>query len=262
LLARVSLLASHIFSGQKMAKGKNPEAHFQRARKRGALEDTGIVNDKPVLKGLEDGTQRNHDRQLALWHQFVEDHLKRNVVVSVNSLKWMKDFVKHVALGMDGQRGYDDSDNDTDEDEDGWIPPCVESVRNYWNNFTGAWLRAYLDNPISGHIQRSVTQVCSTTFSSDPVVANLHGQFIYGPLKEELKMPERKRARRYANRNHLLHFARQLWKVDWFEYCSPGVRVVDWALTLAILYSSARIGEYIESQARRGSGRGLHYKVR
>lgn len=37
----------------------------------------------------------------------------------------MKDFVKHVALGMDGQRGYDDSDSDTG-DEDGWIPPCVQ----------------------------------------------------------------------------------------------------------------------------------------
>lgn len=34
----------------------------------------------------------------------------------------MKGFVKHVALGMDGQRGYDDLDSDTDEDEDGWIP--------------------------------------------------------------------------------------------------------------------------------------------
>jgi hypothetical protein len=74
-------------------------------------------------------------------------------------------------------------------------------------------------------------------------------------------MPERKRARRYTNRNHLYQFTRQLWKVDWFEYCSPEVIVVDWALTLAIVYSSARIGEYIESLSRRGSGRGLHYKV-
>ncbi|PQE10450.1 RTC4-like domain-containing isoform 2 protein [Rutstroemia sp. NJR-2017a BBW] len=166
------------------------------------------------------------------------NNLKLDLVVSVHSLTWMKDFVKHVALGMDGQSGYDNRDSDTDEEEDGWIPPCVESVRNYWNNFTGAWLRAYADNPISEHIQRSVTQ------------------FIYGPLKGELKMPERKRARR----NHLYHFARQLWKVDWFEYCSPGTRVVDWALTLAIVYSSARIVDYIESLARGGSGRGLRYK--
>ena len=43
-----------------MARGKNPEAHFNRARARGAQKDTGIVNDKPVLKGLEDSTKRNH----------------------------------------------------------------------------------------------------------------------------------------------------------------------------------------------------------
>jgi hypothetical protein len=58
-------------------------------------------------------------------------------------------------------------------------------------------------------------------------VANHNVQFIYGPLKDELKMPERKRARRYANRNHLYHFTRQLWMVDWFEYRIPRVRVVD-----------------------------------
>jgi hypothetical protein len=115
------------------------------------------VSDSPVLKGLEDGTKRNHHRQLALWNQFVEDHLKRNVVVSVHSLNWMRDLVRHVALGMDGQRGYDDSDNDTDEDEDGWIPPGVESARNYWNNFTRALLRAYSDNAISEDIHKSVT---------------------------------------------------------------------------------------------------------
>ncbi|KAH7409779.1 hypothetical protein DE146DRAFT_732671 [Phaeosphaeria sp. MPI-PUGE-AT-0046c] len=159
-----------------MAIGKNPEAHFIRARARGAQKDTGIVNDKPVLKGLEEGTKQNHRRQLALWDQFVEDNSKPDLIVPVHSLKWMKDF------------------------------------------------------------------------------------FIYGPLKDELKMPERKRARRYANRNHLSHFARQSWKVDWFEYPLPGTRVIDWGLTLAILYSSARIGEYIESTARRGSGRGLRYK--
>jgi hypothetical protein len=63
-----------------------------------------------MLKGLEDGTKRNHRRQLALWDQFVKYNLKLNLVVSVHNLKSMKDFIKHVALGVDGQRGYDDSD--------------------------------------------------------------------------------------------------------------------------------------------------------
>ena len=74
-------------------------------------------------------------------------------------------------------------------------------------------------------------------------------------------MPERKRVRRYANRNHLFHFARQHWKVDWHEYWMPSTRVTGRCLMLVILYSFARIGEYIESLARKGSGRGLRYKV-
>jgi hypothetical protein len=85
-------------------------------------------------------------------------------------------------------------------------------------------------------------------------------KFIYGPLKEELKLRENKRGRRYGNKNHLYHFARQHWE-DWFVYPTPSTRVSDWALTLAIVYSFARIGEYIESSARKGSGRGLRYKV-
>ena len=50
---------------------KDPEAHFCRAKERGAKEDTGIVNDKPVQKKLEDGTEDNHKRQLGLWYQYV-----------------------------------------------------------------------------------------------------------------------------------------------------------------------------------------------
>jgi hypothetical protein len=39
---------------------------------------------------------------------------------------------------------------------------------------------------------------------------------------------------------------------NWFVYKTPSTRVVDWALILAAVYSFARIGEYIESSARRG----------
>lgn len=75
---------------------------------------------------------------------------------SVQSLRALKDFIRDVALGMNGQKGYEESDSSGDEDE--WIPPGVESVRNYWNNFTGAWRREYATEPISMHYQKSVTQ--------------------------------------------------------------------------------------------------------
>ena len=95
----------------------------------------------------------------------------------MNSLESLKDFIKHVALGMDGQRGYDsDSESDTDGEcqclplceacaRKKWIPPCVESVRNYWKNFTGAWKRTYPENPIPEDVRESVTQVCQSISS-------------------------------------------------------------------------------------------------
>ena len=113
-----------------MAKGKKPEAHFKRARARSAQEVTGMVDDILVLKILKDITKRCHWRQLALWYRFEEDNLESNPVVSVHNLKWMKQFVKHVALGMGGQRGYNDSNSDVN-DEGRWRAACVESIRSY-----------------------------------------------------------------------------------------------------------------------------------
>ena len=37
--------------------------------------------------------------------------------------------------------------------------------------------------------------------------------------------------------------------------------VYDWADLLAVMCSSARVGEYIESTCRTGSGRGVYYRV-
>ena len=71
-----------------------------------------------------------------------------------------------------------------------------------------------------------------------------------------------KRPRRYATKNHLLHLGRQMWSNDWYLYESPKTRVSDWADIMVIVCSSARVGEYIESSCRAGSGRGLYYKVR
>jgi len=71
-----------------------------------------------------------------------------------------------------------------------------------------------------------------------------------------------KRPRRYTTKNHFLHLGRQMWSNDWYIYDSPKVRVLDWTDTIVIVCSLARVGEYIESSCRAGSGRGLHYKVR
>lgn len=44
-------------------------------------------------------------------------------------------------------------------------------------------------------------------------------------------------------------------------YRKPGTRVDDWGLHLSIVFTTSRIGEYIESTCRRGSDRGLYFKV-
>jgi hypothetical protein len=52
-----------------------------------------------------------------------------------------------------------------------------------------------------------------------------------------------------------------MWQRDWHEYKLPGTRVSDHALLLSNLFTAGRIGDYIESSARRGTERGLKYKV-
>lgn len=86
-------------------------------------------------------------------------------------------------------------------------------------------------------------------------------QFINDDLQKELKLPRYKRARKYAAMPHLVYLARLLWGYDWYRYGSPKDRLDLWDGILLNVFTSARVGEYIESTAREGSGRGLRYNV-
>lgn len=59
----------------------------------------------------------------------------------------------------------------------------------------------------------------------------------------------------------MVHLGTQLWERDWFEYKRPGIRVSTWSETLDYGFTSARVGEYLESTARANSGRGLYHRV-
>lgn len=52
----------------------------------------------------------------------------------------------------------------------------------------------------------------------------------------------------------------QLWQNDWHMFQRPGARVELSAEILLNVFTAARVGEYIESSARVGSGRGLHFR--
>src|SRR5580692_11347012 len=52
-----------------------------------------------------------------------------------------------------------------------------------------------------------------------------------------------------------------MWTKDWYQYGHGGTLVNDYGRQLLSIYSSSRVGEFIESTARKGSGRGLLFKV-
>ena len=86
-------------------------------------------------------------------------------------------------------------------------------------------------------------------------------QFIKEILQKQLNLPLLKRKRRFATENHFVHFGRQLWGNDWHIYEKLGVRVETWSEIQLYAFTSARVGEYVESTCRSGSGRGLYHRV-
>ena len=72
---------------------------------------------------------------------------------SVHDLESLKDFMRKVAYGIDGQDA-----EDGEFDVPGW-----ETVRKYWNTFTAAWQRAYPQESIPRGLAQSVTEASIST---------------------------------------------------------------------------------------------------
>jgi hypothetical protein len=141
--------------------------------------------------------------------------VQENPGASLYNLESLKDFVRIMTHAVDGMEGSDTA--------------ALETVCNYWNRFSAGWRQKNTEIPSS--IAESVTNVCLfhdslNTFQSR-ILTTI--KFIYGPLAAEMGLPAKKRPTRFANKSHLLHFARQLWKEDWFGYPNPSPRVDDWA---------------------------------
>lgn len=205
-----------------MPKKKDPRQFFAAARAKGSEQSREGIDGTEVRKRLQPKTERVYQRKVELWNQYAEEHPG----ATPYDMESLKDFVKNIAYGIDGV-----------EDDP---KAALTTVGQYWKDFTAGWRR---DHPaIPANTIHSVTN------------------FIKGPLADELKLPLNKRPRRFATKNHFIHLGRQLWTADWVAYERPATRVNDWADLMAIVCSSARVGEYIESSCRAGSGRGLHYK--
>ncbi|KAJ4507506.1 hypothetical protein HRR83_004084 [Exophiala dermatitidis] len=206
-----------------MAKGR--KGFFDRAEQRGSELDKTGIDGKPVHKSLEDGTKRRYNDAMNIWADYCTKNQK-DPVKDAYDLKTLKHFTKGIVWGLDGCEGEDDL-------------PSAKSARQVWKDFTAKFRRQ--NDPIPRNTTLSVTNW----------------------VKEQIKkrgLPASKRPRRYASDNHLVHLGTQLWERDWFEYKRPGIRVSTWSETLDYGFTSARVGEYLESTARANSGRGLYHR--
>jgi hypothetical protein len=80
-------------------------------------------------------------------------------------------------------------------------------------------------------------------------------------LQEELNLAREKRQSYNGTMIHFIYLGTQLRQNDWHVYEGPDIRVDVWAEIQLNVFTSARVGEDIESTCRAGPGRGLHYRV-
>nr|KMM70967.1 hypothetical protein CPAG_07276 [Coccidioides posadasii RMSCC 3488] len=78
--------------------------------------------------------------------------------------------------------------------------------------------------------------------------------------RQKQKMPSRvtNSGTHLISNSHFKHLLEQLWGHDWHEYFALIYRVYHSAILKMSMYSSARQGEYVESNARGQSGRGMY----
>ncbi|KAH8799672.1 hypothetical protein F5884DRAFT_113557 [Xylogone sp. PMI_703] len=213
-----------------MPKRRDPEQVFQRAREKGSGENNTHIDGSEVQRHREEKTRKAYQRQVDLWNQYAKEHPG----ASPYDLESLKDFIKNIAFAIDGVEA-----NEPDEELD--VNAAKSTVRQYWKDFMAGWQMEH--EQIQPKITRSITR------------------FIEDQLPDLIKMRKNKRPRRYTTKSHFLHLGRQMWTMDWYLYESPKTRVSDWADIMVIVCSSARVGEYIESSCRTGSGRDITFRV-
>jgi hypothetical protein len=80
-------------------------------------------------------------------------------------------------------------------------------------------------------------------------------------LKKKLGLSTATRPRTYLTLENYMHMERQLWQNDGHEYAHEAYRVYISAKLKCHVFTPARIGEVSEGNTRRGTGKGLRYKV-
>ncbi|PGH27130.1 hypothetical protein AJ80_01086 [Polytolypa hystricis UAMH7299] len=92
----------------------------------------------------------------------------------------------------------------------------------------------------------------------EPSTCRDYNGFIYQKLHKHVPLSLEQHQRDYVMIKHFKNLIQQLWQNDWYEFPYPLYRVYLSVLLKMCMYSSARVGEYVESTGRAGSGRGLY----
>ncbi|KAK3984179.1 hypothetical protein QBC44DRAFT_313438 [Cladorrhinum sp. PSN332] len=132
-----------------MGKPKSAEEHLGWARERGSENVTLGINPDPVHKPLNLQEQKAVDRIRQMWAGYAKDHQDADI----RDVQSLKDFMKDVAMGIDGEPADPDAAADSEiEDHAG-----ESTVLQYWKNFTRALFRE--NDPLDKLITNSVRQI-------------------------------------------------------------------------------------------------------
>ncbi|KAJ4230752.1 hypothetical protein NW757_013950 [Fusarium falciforme] len=132
-----------------MGKAKSAADALRLGSERSAAKESSIVNGELVHRTLQPAVERNYKKMMEFWFVYQKMESK----ASVHDLESLKDFMRKVAYGIDGQDA-----EDGEFDVPGW-----ETVRKYWNTFTAAWQRAYPQESIPRGLAQSVTEASIST---------------------------------------------------------------------------------------------------
>jgi hypothetical protein len=80
-------------------------------------------------------------------------------------------------------------------------------------------------------------------------------------LKTKIGLSIAHRPKHYLTLKKYKIIASVVWDKDWYEFDHESARVAFSAKLNMFCFSSARVGEVAESSAKRGTGKGLHYRV-
>ncbi|KAL2036378.1 hypothetical protein N7G274_010911 [Stereocaulon virgatum] len=110
-----------------------------------------------------------------------------------------------------------------------------------WTDFGAGWKRRPSNDQIPPEVSESIYF------------------YIQNDLRRKFGPSTTCRTRHFMTVNHFVILIKHMWQKDWHQYRHGRILVQDHAAYMLFIYSSARVGEYFESNMRRGSGRGLLY---